>query len=208
MPDNADIGRDVSRQAATDRDFTLSLDEVAERYVASGHPRTIRTLQRYCASGHLDCQKVQTAIGDKYLVAPYSVVRHIAQINEVIAFTDQATGRDQPRPVATPVAFQPSRDRADAPHATDDDMSRPAATDRDMTQRAKAEQVASRALDRLEEENTFLRDQIRTKDKQIDALLERDRETNILVRGLQEMLTPLLGPRHREPREYDGQGSM
>lgn len=49
-------------------------------------------------------------------------------------------------------------------------------------------------MEKLEDENTFLRDQIRTKDKQIDALLERDRETNILVRGLQEMLTPLLGP--------------
>ncbi len=61
------------------------------------------------------------------------------------------------------------------------DVSRPVATDRDRSQCAEAEQVASRALDRLEEENTFLRDQIRTKDKQIDALLERDRETNILV---------------------------
>lgn len=63
--------------------------------------------------------------------------------------------------------------------------------------------VSARALAKLEDENTFLRDQIKTKDKQIDALLERDREANILVRGLQEMLTPLLGWRHDSHRRED-----
>jgi len=37
------------------------------------------------------------------------------------------------------------------------------------------------------------------KDKTIEALLERDRETNILVGQLQKMLTPLLG-RPEDPR--------
>ena len=38
----------------------------------------------------------------------------------------------------------------------------------------------------------------------IEALIERDRETNILVRGLQEMLTPLVsgGRRREEPPAY------
>jgi hypothetical protein len=35
--------------------------------------------------------------------------------------------------------------------------------------------------------------QIGVKDKTIEALLERDRETNHLIAGLQKMLTPLLG---------------
>jgi hypothetical protein len=51
---------------------------------------------------------VATAIGDKYLIAPYSVARHIAQINEVIAFT---AGRDTPRPVAAMVANETQHDR-------------------------------------------------------------------------------------------------
>jgi hypothetical protein len=37
----------------------------------------LRTLQRYCASGHLDCRKAATALGDKYFVTPQSVSRHI-----------------------------------------------------------------------------------------------------------------------------------
>ena len=38
-----------------------------------------------------------------------------------------------------------------------------------------------------------IRHQIQVKDTQIAALLERDKETNYLVRGLQTMLAPLLG---------------
>jgi len=41
------------------------------------------------------------------------------------------------------------------------------------------------------------------KDKTIEALLERDRETNHLVAGLQKMLTPLLN-RGEEPARDAG----
>jgi hypothetical protein len=72
--------RDLSRQDATDNDtvFSLSLEEVAERYERAGHSRSLRTLQRYCADGHLDARKIETMTGDKYLVTPQSVARHIA----------------------------------------------------------------------------------------------------------------------------------
>jgi len=66
----------------SDVDYTLTIEDVAERYAVSGHPRTLRTLQRYCASGHLECRKAATALGDKYLVTPQSVTRHIAHIAE------------------------------------------------------------------------------------------------------------------------------
>ena len=96
-------GRDLSRQDATDNDtdFSLSLEEVAERYDRAGHPRTLRSLQRYCASGHLDARKIATTMGDKYLVTPQSVARHIAQIVEFAQLDAVATGRDMSRPVAT-----------------------------------------------------------------------------------------------------------
>jgi len=41
--------------------------------------------------------------------------------------------------------------------------------------------------------------QLAVKDKTIEALLERDRETNILVNQLQKMLAPML-PQSTEPR--------
>ena len=45
----------------------------------------------------------------------------------------------------------------------------------------------------LREQKDFFRNQVEVKDTQIAALLERDKETNYLVRGLQTMLAPLLG---------------
>ena len=44
----------------------------------------------------------------------------------------------------------------------------------------------------LEKQLDRAHQQIDVKDRQIDALLERDRETNILIQGLQNGLTRLL----------------
>src|SRR5882762_2148205 len=93
---------DQSRPVATstDSDFTLSIDEALERYARAGLPRTPRSIQRYCAKGHLDCRRVETSFGEKYLITPASVDKHIAYIEEV---RPVATGRDAPRQVATDV---------------------------------------------------------------------------------------------------------
>ena len=68
---------------------------------------------------------------------------------------------------------------------------------------AKAE--VSRYVDRLEreveqakDERDFLREQINRKDRTIDSLIERDRETNFLIRDLQELI-PRLGMGRSEP---------
>ena len=96
---------DLSRQVATspDSDFTLTIDEALERYSRAGLPRTPRSIQRYCAKGHLDCRRIETSFGEKYLISPASIDKHIAYIEEV---RPVATGRDEPRQVATDVAAQ------------------------------------------------------------------------------------------------------
>ena len=259
-------GRDMSRQDATDNDtdFSLSLEEVAERYERAGHSRTLRSLQRYCAGGHLDARKIATTMGDKYLVTPQSVARHIAQIVEFAQLDAVATGRDVSRPVATSTALEEPM-AATAPENgshNEPDMARQAATEavsqshmhpqeprqetatalsttcdrqrqrpylrswkrlflrrnrdtkrrqpttgRDMSRQNRLRQGGtSRYVAQLEhqleiarDERDFLREQINRKDRTIEALIERDRETNFLVRGLQEMLTPLLPSRRQEP---------
>src|SRR5580704_900787 len=88
---------DMSRQVATttDSDFTLTIEEAVERYARAGLPRTPRSIQRYCAKGHLECRLIETAFGEKYLVTPASVDKHIAYIEEV---RPVATRRDSCRP--------------------------------------------------------------------------------------------------------------
>ena len=76
---------DQSRPVATsaDSEFTLTIDEALERYARAGLPRTPRSIQRYCAKGHLQCRRIETEFGEKYLIAPASVDKHIAYIEEV-----------------------------------------------------------------------------------------------------------------------------
>ncbi|WP_145984346.1 hypothetical protein [Bradyrhizobium nitroreducens] len=185
----------MSRQAATNpHQYTLTIDEAAVRYEHAGHPRTIRTIQRYCAKGHLDCLRQETSFGDKYMITPESVARHIAQIAELAS----TTGRDMPRPAAIDVAREDGQELRSKDPPTSPDPPRPAAAD-------------DRYLAQLESENVFLKSQITSKDTQIAALLERDHETNALINGLQRMLGPLLGApdagrREGPPHQTEDQG--
>jgi len=193
---------DMSRPVATspDSEFTLSIDEALARYEHAGHPRTARSVQRYCAKGHLECRRIETQFGDKYLISPASVAKHIAYIEEV---RPTATGRDlsrqdavdndeemridQPRHVGpTPhdtsrqVATDISPENADPTYKQEQpkggDLSRQVATGPDLTERYIA---------RLEGEVEFLREEVTTKNSQIKELTERSRETNVLIGGLQ-----------------------
>jgi hypothetical protein len=175
---------DQSRQAATspDTEFTLTIDDALERYSRAGLPRTPRSVQRYCAKGHLDCRRIETAFGEKYLISPDSIAKHIAYIEEVRPI---AASRDGPRQVATKDEALKGQHPEEKRAATSPDLSR---------------QVAGEYVSRLESENTFLRQQIGVKDEQIKDLTERARETNHLIAGLQKMLTPLLA-RSDEPHD-------
>lgn len=169
-----------SRPVATrdDSDFTLSIDEALERYAKAGHPRTPRSVQRYCAKGHLQCRLVETGFGEKYLIAPDSVDKHIAYIEEVTP----ATGRDTSGQDATSRTLENKTGEPRPQVPTSTDLSRQDATSPDT----------SRYVVQLEKENEFMRGQIGVKDTQIKELTERARETNMLVAGLQKLLAPLL----------------
>jgi hypothetical protein len=174
---------DLSRPVATtdDNDYSLTVDDAAERYAHAGHPRTTRAIQRYCAKGDLDCRRMETQFGVKYMITPASVAKHIAYIEEVRPVT---TGREQSRQVATDVVAPVSEEPIKEVPATSPDQSRPVAT---------PVPDDSRYVAALERENDFLRGQITVKDTQISELTERSRETNVLIGGLQRLLAPLLG---------------
>jgi hypothetical protein len=173
---------DLSRPVATtdDNDYSLTVDDAAERYAHAGHPRTTRAIQRYCAKGDLDCRRMETQFGVKYMITPASVAKHIAYIEEVRPVT---TGREQSRQVATDVVAPENQEPTKEVPATSPDQSRQVPT---------AVPEDSRYVAALERENDFLRGQITVKDTQISELTERSRETNVLIGGLQRLLAPLL----------------
>ena len=57
-----------------------------------------------------------------------------------------------------------------------------------------------REVEQAKDERDFLREQIDRKDRTIDSLIERDRETNFLIRGLQNLI-PRLTMGRGEPGE-------
>jgi hypothetical protein len=172
---------DTSRLVATssDSDFTLTIEDALALYAAADIPRTPRSIQRYCAKQHLSSRRIETEFGEKYLIKPASVEKHIAYIKEVTP----ATSRDVPRPAATTVAAENNDEMPRQEPLTNTDLSRPVATSPDL----------SRYVARLEGDIDFLRGQMDVKDNQIKEMTERARETNVLIAGLQKMLTPLLG---------------
>jgi hypothetical protein len=186
-----------SRDRSPDHQYTLSIDQTAELYAKAGHPRTVRAIQKYCALSKLDCHKVETETGEKYLVAPYSVERHIAYINEVRTV---ATSRDQTRTDATVRTLENNDISSDEQQRTATNNAEQSRTD------ASVRAPDDRYTGLLESENKFLRSQVEVKDGQIKELTERARETNVLIAGLQKMLSPLLtapGDRRDPPRSHE-----
>lgn len=57
-----------------------------------------------------------------------------------------------------------------------------------------------REVEQTKDERDFLREPIDRKDRTIDSLIERDRETNFLIRGLQNLI-PRLTMGRGEPTE-------
>jgi hypothetical protein len=175
-----------------ERAYALTVEEALLRYQAAGHGRTARALQKYCARGDLDCIKEETEYGQRYRITPSSVARHLEQIEQV----SQAKGRDQSRKNASvrPPDEEQRIEKNDEP--TVREQPRPDAND-------------TRYVEQLERENAYLRDQNDKKDKQlerrdtqIEAMLERDHETNVLIKGLQERIPQLAsGNREDEPHQ-------
>src|SRR5712671_7817790 len=108
-----------SRERSPDHQYSLSVEQTAELYASAGHSRTIRAIQKYCALSKLDCHKVETETGEKYLVAPYSVDRHIAYINEVRTV---ATSRDQTRTDANVRPLENKGEQPEPPTAKIDEQ--------------------------------------------------------------------------------------
>ena len=166
---------------ADERAYTLTVDDALLRYEAAGHGRTARAIQKYCARSDLDCIKEDTEYGQRYRITPASVARHLEQIEQV----SQAKGRDHSRPDASvrPHDAEPHREQNDEPT---------------VRVQPRPDAPETRYVSQLENENGFLREQIGRKDHQIEqrdnqiqAMIERDRETNILIKGLQERIPQL-----------------
>lgn len=179
---------------------TLTIEDISARLTEAGLPRSLRQIKRYCETGFLDAKKIPGPTGAQWFVAPASLPKLIGDLQQ---WKMQRAGHGQPRPGMSE-HVPPELPRDAAPDTAGHGRPEQATSDKQSVGDREGEppeliRHMQREVDRLQEDREFLREQIKVKDGQIASLLERDRETNILIRGLQEMLTPLLGAPHREP---------
>ena len=118
-----------------------------------------------------------------YMIEKESVERHVKEIAEVTERTEPVmTGQDRTEPVSV------RTENIDKPAASNEGQA--------VISADNSKYVA--LLERINEQQAK---EIDVKNQQIAAMLERDRETNILFRGLQTMLAPLLGNGSSEPKD-------
>jgi hypothetical protein len=200
--DNPRIDEDRTEPVMTGQDrtgpveqFTLTVEQASELYTQLGHSRDARSVRRFCQQKKLRCVETKTIFFTKaYAINKESVEEHVKKIAEAEGRPEPVmTGQDRPEPVSV---------RSETSADTTNTNEGQAAITAD-----NSKYVA--LLERINEQQAK---EIDIKNQQIASMLERDRETNILFRGLQTMLAPLLGTGSSESKDkahsHESTGSL
>ena len=183
----------------------IPIKDVLPIFREAGLPRDIRSLQRYCESGLLDGIKELTATGETWFIAGESIEPAITQLKQMHAAKGERQAATPPV-VSSPVDGELPIDdgsgsdgqggtMSDTDGARDSDLGdgqRSTGDDADTDRSGLVAQLETR-LKEKDDEIGFLRGEIETKNSQLTDASERDRETNILIQGLQSMVLQLTG---------------
>jgi hypothetical protein len=196
---------DGQRPTVSDKDgqlYTLDVHQVQLRFDAANLPRSVRSITRYCKSQRLDATIVDGPTGPEWRISEPSVVRAIDELKRAFSLSDTA-GHGEPRPDMT--ELQPSAENK----ASEPDTSRTLA-DSDRWEREVSGYVGQLEK-RIEEKDdviALLKGQLVAKDEQINRHSERERETNLLIRGLQNLVLRLQPGRPQNADVFDGDPLM
>ncbi len=160
-------------------DFSLSVEEVLVRLREVGVEKSKDTIQRYCREGDLHCLKLgmfrryfATEASLKKLIEKFQPDADVLTSMKVHEVADVEKLNDPQVHEAAPI-----RDVLENhdPHA--------GASTRIQTNEGVAD---GSLIEFLKDELRVKNKQLEVKDEQIASMLERDHETNILIRGLQD----------------------
>lgn len=218
-------GADTPEQARPEPDMSgswLSVPEAVAYCEAQGLSRNIKTIRRWAQRSHARPENAEVLVheqdtgnGFRYVIEKTSLDRKIAQ---EIAFDAMRAATDRMADMPAPVQVEPDTP-GQAGHAVEPQIAaEEAKTGEDTPAQAQTEPEPSvRKLEVISRDEGFLRDQIsqkdvqiaelneqmRRKDDHISAMLERDKETNVLIHRLQDAMSRTLGvpgadaPTHR-----------
>jgi hypothetical protein len=198
MPGQLPAGADMSGQ-------WLSVPDAVAYAAEMGLNRNIKTVRRWAQRSHAHPENAEVFVraqdtenGFRYVIERSSLERKIAQELEFEAKRNEAD-TPAPAPIGPDMPGQrQAEDGAEHHDRAGEDVSAPARTDPDMpVRRLEVTSVGEGFLkDQIEAKDrqiTELNRQLERRDEQIMTMLERDRETNYLINGLQEALSQSLG---------------
>jgi hypothetical protein len=174
------------------KNYSVSVDEIRLLLFENGIEKSKDTIQRYCREGRLDAVKL--GLLRRYFATPLSVERLLEYLRtdavevdaaelDAAASTDMqvhkgADGTVEPE-LQLHAAAEPNKPTPEPdPHE--------AAPTRMQAHEAE---YSDGMVDFLKGQINVKDEQIKVKDSQITAMLERDRETNFLIRELQTQLS-------------------
>lgn len=191
---------------------TLSLKEVEAALLAAGVPRSHRHIVRLCQSAAFDAAKRPGATGDEWFIAPQSVPKVIGDLRAI----EEARARHSQPQHATSghvVPEIPNNGATDAlrhaapQHATSGSKQE---EDRSPTEPATSRYVAQLETRIKEKDDVIgmLRGELAHRNEEIVRRNERERETNILIRGLQNLVLRLQSGTPSSADVLDGDAAM
>lgn len=215
----------------------VTLDVVSGLFIAAGLPRSMRTLQRYCMNGTLDCVKEATNTGDTYFVAEPSIARAIVSLRQLheakgvhrhAATEDAMSGHDAPRHEPTSLDDTDGHGPTLSDNVAQQSMARLSPTNADMS--GYVAQLEAR-LGEKDEEIDFLREELIDRRGQIRDMKGIIDGQNQLLETIQSNVAPIFkalaatvqsnkisfashhdGAENRfedgEPKDYDGQSRI
>jgi hypothetical protein len=190
------------------KDYSVSVDEIRLLLFENGIEKSKDTIQRYCREGRLDAVKL--GLLRRYFATPLSVKRLLEYLRTDTVEIDAA---ELGEPASTGMQAHEG-----AVGTVEPDVQLHAATEPSIStlepdpheaaptrMQAHATEHSDGMVDFLKSQINVKDEQIKVKDNQIAAMLERDRETNVLIRELQTQLSNtfrlVAGGREDAPRE-------
>lgn len=172
------------------KDYCVSVDEIRLLLFENGIEKSKDTIQRYCREGRLDAVKL--GLLRRYFATPLSVERLLeylrtdaVEVDAAELDADASTGMQ-----AHEGAYSTVKPDVQLHAATEPNKSTPEPDPHEAAStRMQAHAVDDGMVDFLKGQINVKDEQIKVKDNQIAAMLERDRETNFLIRELQTQLS-------------------
>ena len=189
-PQSAAVRLSQTESATVGQLYTLDVHQTQALFDSAQLPRSPRSIARYCQTKRLDAVTVDGPNGPEWRISEASVTRAIDELKRVFSMATASHGepwpamsRSQNKEELSPTDFATARTQSDS-----------------VGQWSEGGRYVEQLEKRIEEKDVvigLLRGELAQRNDELIRRNERERETNILIRGLQNLVLQLQPGRSR-----------